>query len=129
MLRIATLITAGALTLMAGQGQPGKIDAKQVAMKAKDARTAVEHNEVARLYEQQAATLEAKAKHHEQQADSLASRINNTAMAHKWPAMVQGPIDRERSKAMQARRAARESLEKMAYHRGLAAKGNVSAEE
>lgn len=63
-----------------------------------------------------AAKLEQKAVRHEAEADRLAKKSKSNPMAHKWPAMVQGPIDRERRLAMQARRAASESLELAAKH-------------
>jgi hypothetical protein len=55
-----------------------------------------------------AAKLEAKAQRHESRAEELANRKGYNPMAHKWPAMVQGPIDRERQLAAKARRELRE---------------------
>jgi hypothetical protein len=43
-------------------------------------------------------------------------------MAYKWPALVQAPIDKSRARALQARRAAKESLDLMAFHKAQAAK-------
>jgi hypothetical protein len=62
-------------------------------------------------YRRNAAKLDQKALRHEAEADRLAKNSRSNPMAHKWPAMVQGPIDRERRLAMQARRAAAESRE------------------
>ena len=55
-----------------------------------------------------AAKLEEKAKRHEARAEELANRKGYNPMAQKWPAMVQGPIDRERELAAKARRELRE---------------------
>jgi hypothetical protein len=49
-------------------------------------------------------------------AAELAARKNNYAMTHKWPAMIHGPIDREKRLAIEARRAAEESLTFAAKH-------------
>ena len=127
--RIATIVAGimiGALSLGAAE-KAEKIDDQQLTLQAKNARTASEHRAVAGLYQQRAAMFEAKARQHEKQADTMASREGYNPMRHKWPAMAQGSIDRERAKAMQARRAARESLELMARHYKLA--GSVTAGE
>lgn len=131
MIRFATLIAGivlGALCVSA-EVKLTKTDEQQIALQAKNARTAAEHTEVARLYEQRAAAFEAKAKRHEERADSMARREGYNPMKYKWPAMVQGPIDLERSKAMQARRAARETLELVARHREFAGRATSLAAE
>jgi hypothetical protein len=131
MIRIATVvvgITIGALSMSAAD-RGSKIDSKQIELQAKNARTAADHQAVARLYEQRAAEFEAKAKRHDEQADRMANSEGYNPMKYKWPALAQAPIDSERAKAMQARRAARESLELMARHRELAATADAGTAE
>lgn len=98
-------------------GDPGKL-----AEMAKSAKTADDHRELARIYREQAAEFESKAKKHEGKADELAGRAGYNPLKHKWPAMVQGPIDRERNLAMQARRAAKESILLAERHEEMARK-------
>jgi len=129
MTRIVNLIAGMALGALFMSAADIKIDEQKIALQAKNARTAGEHTAVARLYEQRAAAFEAKAQRHDEQADSMARRDGYNPMKYKWPAMVQAPIDRERSKAMQARRAARESLELMAHHHRLAGSASSVADE
>lgn len=62
-------------------------------------------------YKDRAAKLEAKAMKHEAEADRMEKASRSNPMLYKWPAMVKGPIERERRLAMEARRAAAESLE------------------
>lgn len=123
MFRIPLVAVLAALSMMADPiDQVPKVDDKQLAQLAKEARTAAEHNRVAALHEKRAEALEAKAKEHEMEATRLESRQGYNPLMHKWPAMARGPIEHQRAKAMQARRAARESLELAARHRELAAK-------
>jgi hypothetical protein len=63
--------------------------------------------------------LDAKSARHEEQAIKAAKRPL-PPLAHKWPAMVQRPADREKQLAIQARRAAQEARELAARHVGLA---------
>jgi hypothetical protein len=49
--------------------------------------------------------LEAKAIHHEREADRLALAAQKSPMQSKWPAIANAPAERERRLAMQARRA------------------------
>jgi hypothetical protein len=60
-----------------------------------------------------------KADRHEAKANEMASRKGYNPMAHKWPAMVQGPIHRERELAEKARKAAAESRELAFKHREM----------
>lgn len=123
MFRIPLAAILAAVSLMANpMGQGTTVDDKQLARLAKEAKTAAEHNRVASLYEKRAEALEAKAKEHEAEATRLESKQGYNPLAHKWPAMARGPVEHQRSKAMQARRAARESLELAARHREQAGK-------
>jgi hypothetical protein len=130
MIRTVAILTVAALGLtLSAAEKSSKGEEQEAARLAKAARTADEHRTVARLYQERAAALEEKAKRHEERADSLARREGYNPMKYKWPAMVQGPIDLERSKAMQARRAARESLALMDRHLRLAEEAPALAGE
>jgi hypothetical protein len=63
----------------------------------------------AEKHEERAEKLERKAARHEAKANELANRKGYNPMAQKWPAMVQGPIDRERQLAAKARGQAAEA--------------------
>jgi hypothetical protein len=130
MIRFATQ-TIIALTTAAALATAGevKLSEEKLSKLSKSAKSQADHKEVSRQYELRASELEAKARVHDQEAERLANRKGYNPMAHKWPAMVTAPVDRERSKAMQARRAARESMDLMAKHRELAAKASIEAEE
>jgi hypothetical protein len=110
---IRTMILVGVSTLVLGAQT---VNEKNLQQMAKAATTAVQHGEVAKQYTLRAEQFEAKAKKHEANAAELAARKNNYAMTHKWPAMIQGPIDREKGLAVEARRAAEESLTLAAKH-------------
>ena len=115
-------LLAGALTLLTAAAssavdKPKAPDAARIQEMARAAKTRAEHLEVAQLFEAQAATFDAKASTHEQEADRIAKRGAYNPMANKWPALAQGPAEFQRTKAMQARCAANESRERVAYHR------------
>lgn len=123
--QVMILTAAGALLAAASPVDSWtKMDTKALAERAKSAKSAEEHRAVARQYEERALTFDAKAAQHEQEADKMTKRQREqyNPLSSKWPAMVQGPVDRERGKALQAKRAARESREVMAYHLEQAAK-------
>jgi len=125
------LVAAGTLSVVAAPVDTwSKMDSKELAEQAKSAKSAEDHLAVANQYEKRAIAFDAKAVEHEQESDKMTKRKNQSynPLSSKWPAMVQGPIDRERGKALQARRAARESRELMAFHREQAAKLTSAAE-
>lgn len=62
-------------------------------------------------YKDRAAKLEEKARKHDLEADKMEKSSRSNPMLYKWPAMVKGPIERERRLAVEARRAASEALE------------------
>ncbi|MCC6538458.1 MAG: hypothetical protein IT162_12960 [Bryobacterales bacterium] len=95
--------------------------AEFVEKKSNAAQTAKEHLEAATLHDERAAAFTAKAVRHEERAAELDQRKTYNPMRQKWPAMVEGPIERERHLAMQARRAAVESRQLAAKHRRAAA--------
>ncbi len=110
---IRAMILVGASTLLLGAQTANEKNLQQMAQAA---TTSAQHGEVAQQYTLRAEQFEAKAKKHEAAAAELAARKNNYAMTHKWPAMIQGPIDREKRLAMEARRAAEESQALAAKH-------------
>jgi hypothetical protein len=124
---IRAMILMGASTLVLGAQTGNEKDLQQMA---KAATTSAQHAQVSKQYTLRAEQFEAKAKKHEANAAELAARKNNYAMTHKWPAMIQGPIDREKQLAIEARRAAEESLTLAAKHGQqalqLEARGNGS---
>ncbi|MBY0373881.1 MAG: hypothetical protein K2Q23_07790 [Bryobacteraceae bacterium] len=63
---------------------------------------------LAKQYREKAAAQLEKAKQHEAKADKLAPRAYSP-MQHKWPGLANASANRERSLAMQARRAAEEA--------------------
>jgi len=129
MIRIATLIALSTLSLAAANVPAKPIDEREVQKMARDAKTAEDHLTVAKHYEMRGRYFEGKAVKHEADADALASREGYNPMRHKWPAMAQAPIDKARAQGMQARRAAKESFERMAYHQDMAAKAGAAAGE
>ena len=85
------------------------IGATELQDLARNASTSAEHATVAKHYRMRAESFEAKAKAHDETAKELKS-TPLPPMAHKWPSMVNRPWEREERLAMQARRAAQESL-------------------
>ena len=86
---------------------------------ATNAVTASDHAKVAKMYRLQGEALLAKAAAHEDQAKELEAQPKSP-LAHKWPAMAPQKARKERELAMQAQRAARESLELATKHVQLA---------
>lgn len=126
---IAAIFLSGALLVAAEPvDMTAPATAKSLAERAKEAKTSKDHLDLATLYERRAKALEAKAVEHEAEADSLVSRKADIPMAHKWPGMVNGLVDKHRSKALHARRAANESLERVAFHKAEAARLDATAE-
>jgi hypothetical protein len=108
---------------MANAAKPvAEMDAEPIQKLAAKAKNSAEHAAVAEQWESRASAFEAQAVKLEREADEMLRREGYNPMRHKWPAMAQAPVERLRAKAMQARRAAFESKELMAYHRNLAEK-------
>jgi len=129
MTRIATLIALAAIAIAAATIPAKPMEGRKLQKLANEARTFAEHKEAARHYEVRARHFEDKAEGHERDADELTLRSGYNPMKHKWPAMVQAPIDKSRAQAMEARRAARESLELAVKHHNMAAKAGGRATE
>jgi hypothetical protein len=123
------IILTGTLSLMAATITVKPMGDREIQKIAREAKSPADHLEVARQHEIRAKAFETKAIRYEADADELAKRDGYNPMKHKWPAMVQAPIDRARANGMQARRAAKESLELMAKHQDLAAKAPAQAAE
>lgn len=110
------LTTLGATRAMGAEpmAEPAKLHAL-----AKSATTAADHVKVAKMFRLQAEALQAKAAAHEDKAKKLDAQPKSP-LAHKWPAMAPSKGRQERELAMQAQRAARESLELASKHIQLA---------
>jgi hypothetical protein len=87
---------------------------------AKEADSPTEHAEVARQYLWRAKALETKADQIEK--DLLDSKDGYNQFNQKWPAMVNSQRERKERTAVQARRAAKESMELAEHHGKLAGK-------
>jgi hypothetical protein len=92
---------------------------KEIAKLADSARTATDHASVAKAYRLRAEAFTEMAEKHEAE---VAKKQNGPqiGMASKWPAMSRNSAQREKQKAIDARRAARESEQLAAYHTQLA---------
>jgi len=116
---------ATAAILFTTLGAARAIGAEPVAETAKlhklanGAVTAADHVKVAKMFRLQAEALHAKAAAHEDKAKGLEA-LPKSPMAHKWPAMAPAKGRQERELALQAQRAARESLELASRHIQLA---------
>lgn len=86
---------------------------------AKSAVTAADHVKVAKMFRLQAEALQAKAVAHEDRAKELEAQPKSP-LAYKWPAMSPPKGRQERELALQAKRAARESMELASKHIQLA---------
>jgi hypothetical protein len=127
--RFAQLMALSLTASLFAADKPAKLENKDLAARAMSARTADDHREIARDYEARANEFEAKAKAYEAEAERLSKMTQSHPLNSKWPAMAQGPANHQRGKAIQARRAARESLDMVARHRDLADKASTLAVE
>ena len=90
----------------------------QIAALAREARTADQHADVARRYRLQAESLDAKGAEQEKLAAQQAAQA--PGIVHKWPSMAPKALTDTKQKAVDYRRAARESRELAERHRTLA---------
>ena len=104
-LSVAMLLAAAAPSMAAE-----KMDSEKLQAMAVSARTASEHATVAKHYRVAAESFEAQAAKHEAEANRLKTQPK-LGLASKWPSMVPKTEEKERTLAMQARRAAQENLE------------------
>lgn len=101
-----------ALTLLMGtatMAQTRNETPTRLAALASEARTSADHAKVAKEYRLQAESFEARAAEH----DATVSRLskNPPPIAFKWPSMASPDLVHAKQKAVEARRAARESRE------------------
>jgi hypothetical protein len=102
------------LALMVSVAAPAKgaealMEIDKLEALAEKADSAKDHAEVAKHYRLRAEHFIEQAKRHESEVARLNKKLHG-AMAHKWPAMTRGAVDREKQLAMQARRAASENM-------------------
>lgn len=90
----------------------------RLAALAREARTAEQHADVARRYRMQAESLDGKAAEQEKLAAQQAAQA--PGIVHKWPSMAPKALTDTKQKALDYRRAARESREQAERHRALA---------
>ena len=98
------------------------VEPKKIAQLAKDAKTSSEHTEVAKQYREHAVSLEKRAVRFEEEA-RVQDAGPTRAMEQKWPAMIVNARERKAQMAVQARRAAQESLALAERHEKLAQRG------
>lgn len=96
----------------------------QIAALARQARTADQHADVARRYRLQAESLDAKGAEQEKLAAHQAAQA--PGIVHKWPSMAPKALSDTKQKAVDYRRAARESRELAERHRALASEARAN---
>ena len=116
------------LSMILAAGVTFAADSQKLQAMAKSASTPEAHSEVALGYRDWAATLDAKAAKHEDNAERLANSPVYNPMRYKWPAMAAAPAERERRLAMQARRAANEARTLAQKHEALAPPAQTAVE-
>ena len=95
----------------------------RLAALARAARTPEQHADVARRYRVQAEALDGKAAEQEKLAARQAAQA--PGIVHKWPSMAPKALTDTKQKALDYRRAARESRERAERHRALAAEARA----
>lgn len=91
-----------------------QLEAAKLEGLAVEARTAARHAALSRQFRLRAEALDAEAAGHEANVEKLTKSAG--AMVRKWPGMATKPLETEREKAMEARRAARESRKSAEKH-------------
>jgi hypothetical protein len=117
-----------AMSLAANSIPAKPLAEKEIQKLAREAKTSAQHLEVAGHYDARGRHFEAQAVQHDRDASELANRDGYNPLKHKWPAMVQAPIDKLRAKAGDARREATESFELAGKHRDLAQRAEAATE-
>lgn len=127
MTRWIPMIALLALSIPMIAAEPA-VETGKLEQMAKAAKSASDHAAVAKQYRLRAEAFEAKAEKHESEAHSMRNSAS-IGIAAKWPAMAQKSVQKERQKAMQARRAASEAYELADRHSRLAVEaGFISGE-
>jgi hypothetical protein len=125
-LRNWTTAAAMALAMTLPTAAQQLIALEQVHNMAATANTAAKHAEVAKQYRLHAEALEAKAVEHEKNVAAMSR--NTSATVKKWPGMATRQLQTEKQKAVEARRAARQTMALADRHMRLAveAQANVN---
>lgn len=126
---VAALISAG--TALFAAEKADFPSGSEIAKMAENARTASEHVAVAKAYRLRAESFAEMAEKYETEvAKKNGPKIG---MESKWPAMSRNASQREKQKAIDARRSARECEQLAAYHTQLAVEagfaGSVEAKK
>ena len=122
--KMAAALVFGALLALtpAAPAAEKNLEPKKIAQLAKDAKTSTEHAEVAKQYRDHAVSLEKRAVKLENEA-RVQDAGPTRAMEQKWPAMIVNARERKAQMAVQARRAAQESLALAERHEKIAQQG------
>ena len=110
---MGTLVLTAAVVLPVTGAEP-VVEASKLSALARDARTPAEHAAVAKQYRLRAELFEAQAAEYEQSAKRRQQAAG--PMIHKWPAMAPPAVQKDKQKAVEARRAARENRELAERH-------------
>ena len=113
---IATLTMAALMTGAAYGQTTAKME--RTHSLASSARTSVQHATVSKQYRQHAESFAAQAAEHEKNVRDL-TRASGAAPI-KWPGLASGQLQKEKEKALEARRAERETKELADRHLRLA---------
>ena len=113
---VAVLATLSLAPIAAAQtsSQAAIAESQQLQALAREATTSPEHAAVARQYRLQAESFAARASEHEANVKRLARTAG--PMQHKWPAMAPRDVQREKDRAMAARKASEESRRLADHH-------------
>lgn len=119
-------LTGAVLIVFAGSsaGAEKVLEARVLEKMAKEAVSPSQHATVAKQYRLRAESLEQKAAEHDATANKL--RTVHNPLAHKWPAIGNQAVEREKKLAMQARRAAQECSALADRHIRLAVEGDLA---
>lgn len=122
---MAAAVAAIALTVPASAQNQNLASIERVHAQAAEANTAAKHAEVARQYRLHAEALESQAKQYEKEAASLTRSAG--AIVHKFPGMATGQLQKTKTKAVETRRAARETMALADRHIRLAVEAQAGA--
>lgn len=122
---IATLTLAALMTGAAYGQTTAKLE--QTHASAYSAKSSGQHAKVAKQYRQHAESFAAQAAAHEKNVRDL-TRASGAA-AIKWPGLASGQLQKEKAKAVEARRAERETKELADRHLRLAVEAQAEPAE
>jgi hypothetical protein len=107
----ASLMT---LTFLAGSSAAQTPSGPDLFALSREARTTRDHADLARRFRLQANAFDTAATEHEAKAKALTA--SSSPAAKKWPEVMMPDVKRAKQRAMDARRAARESREMSRHH-------------